>query len=62
MCYIVLAVNKADSKSIELVLGEAIIETKKELTQYFITDDPKSNILKKNYVNKVFFEIIFKRR
>ena len=62
MCYIVLAVNKADSKSIELVLGEAIIETKKELTQYFITDDPKSNILKENYVNEVSFEIIFKRR
>ena len=41
VCNIVLAVDESDVKGVDLVLGEAKIETSKELTEYYITDDPK---------------------
>ena len=35
--------DKADDQSVQLMLGEVRTEADKELTQYFITDDPTLN-------------------
>ena len=48
VCCIFLEVDKADSWGVELTLGEAKMETDKELTEYFITDNPKSPTLHMN--------------
>ena len=44
------------------MLGEAMIETDKELTQYFLTDEPKSPTLAQANKNQVHMNIVFKRR
>ena len=62
MCYIILAVDEADAQSVNLNLGEAKMKADKELTRYFITNYPKSLVLKQNMYDEVVMEIIFKRR
>ena len=39
-----------------------MIETDKELTEYFLTDEPKSPTLAQANKNQVSMEIVFKRR
>ena len=51
--------DKADAQSVQLILGEARMEADKELTQYFITNDPTLNL---NANNGIDMKIIFKRR
>ena len=55
-------VDGADTKGVHLEVGEAILETSKELTEYFITHDPKSPTLILDRTGGVAFQIIFKRR
>ena len=62
VCYINLDVQEADIKGINLLLGEAKMETDRELTEHFITKDPKSPQLKQTTKKEVRLEIIFKRR
>ena len=57
-----LAVGKSDLKGVNLILGESKIETDKELTEYYITDDPKSPSLSQQDNKKASFNIVFKRR
>ena len=63
VCFISLEVDRADFWGVELTPGEARIETDKELTEYFITDDPKSpTIHKNNETDGIDLKLIFKRR
>jgi hypothetical protein len=62
VCHINLAVDEADANSVKLILGEARIETDKELTEYFITDTPESPTLVHDGNDGVNMKIIFKRR
>ena len=59
MCHIKLVVDEADRYSIELVIGEAKLEMGKELTEYFMTDEPS---LVYDNEEGVDLKIIFKRR
>lgn len=59
MCHIKLVVDEADRDSIELVIGEAKLEMGKELTEYFMTDEPS---LVYDNEEGVDLKIIFKRR
>ena len=52
-------VDEADRDSIDLVLGEAKLDMGKELTEYFMTDDPSLVFDEEGGVD---FKIIFKRR
>ena len=52
-------VDEADRDSIELVIGEAKLEMGKELTEYFMTDEPS---LVYDNEEGVDLKIIFKRR
>ena len=52
-------VDEADKDSIELVIGEAKLEMGKELTEYFMTDEPS---LVYDNEEGVDLKIIFKRR
>ena len=52
-------VDEADRDSIELVIGEAKLEMGKELTEYFMTDEP---FLVYDNEEGVDLKIIFKRR
>ena len=52
-------VYEADRDSIELVIGEAKLEMGKELTEYFMTDEPS---LVYDNEEGVDLKIIFKRR
>ena len=54
--------DNADAESVQLILGQAKTKAEKELTQYFITDDPKSPTIKLNGNNGIEMEIVFKRR
>ena len=40
--------DEADAPSVSLALGEARMKADKELTQYFITDQPESPTLRLN--------------
>ena len=51
--------DEADRDSIELVIGEAKLEMGKELTEYFMTDEPS---LVYDNEEGVDLKIIFKRR
>ena len=63
VCYISLEVDKADSWGVEVAPGEARIETDKELTEYFITDNPQSPTLHMNKERTgISMRLIFKRR
>ena len=62
VCHITLVVDKADAQSVALVLGEARMEAEKELTEYFITDNPVSPTINLNDNDGVDMKIIFKRR
>ena len=63
VCYISLEVDKADRWGVEVTSGEARIETSKELTEYFITDNPKSPTLHMNKDRtEIQMKLIFKRR
>ena len=62
MCYIIVVVDEADAQSVNLNLGEAKMKADKELTRYFITNYPKSPVLKQNMYDEVVMDIIFKRR
>ena len=55
-------VDGADTKGVHLEVGEAILETSKELTEYFITDDPTSPTLNSDRKGGIALQIIFKRR
>ena len=59
MCHVKLVVDEADRDSIDLVLGEAKLDMGKELTEYFMTDDPSLVFDEEGGVD---FKIIFKRR
>ena len=59
VCHIKLVVDEADRSSIELVIGEAKLEMGKELTEYFMTEDPS---LVYDDEDGVDLKIIFKRR
>ena len=59
VCHIKLVVDEADRDSIELVIGEAKLEMGKELTEYFMTDEPS---LVYDNEEGVDLKIIFKRR
>ena len=61
-CHITLAINKADAQSVDLILGEAKMDTGKELTQYFITDNPESPTVEINDEEGIDMKIVFKRR
>ena len=52
-------VDEADRSSIDLVIGEAKLEMGKELTEYFMTEDPS---LVYDDEDGVDLKIIFKRR
>ena len=54
--------GKADAPSVSLALGEARMETDKEVTLYSITDQPESPTLRLNDNNGVDMTIVFKRR
>ena len=43
-------------------LGEVQISTSKELTEYFITNEPKSPTLIQGEEGEVLLKIVFKRR
>ena len=55
-------VDEADKDSVRLVLGKANFESDKELTQYYITDNPESPTLSQNNNNEVNMNIVFKRK
>ena len=59
VCHVKLVVDEADRDSIDLVLGEAKLDMGKELTEYFMTDDPSLVFDEEGGVD---FKIIFKRR
>ena len=59
VCHVKLVVDEADKDSIDLVLGEAKLDMGKELTEYFMTDDPSLVFDEEGGVD---FKIIFKRR
>lgn len=52
-------VDETDEESVNLVIGEARLEAGKELTKYFITEDP---ILVNDKDKGVDLKIVFKRR
>ena len=62
MCHVNLAVDVFDVKGVNLVLGTPGIKTIKELTEYYITDDPKSPTLSQKEKKEVSFNIVLKRR
>ena len=63
VCFIILAVEETeDQESVRLEMGEARISTEKELTEYFITDQPKSPTIVQGEEGEVLMKIIFKRR
>ena len=62
MCQINLVVSEADADSVTLSLGEPFIDIDKELTQYYITDNPQSPTLSQADSSEVNMNIIFKRR
>ena len=55
-------VEESDIKGVYLKAGEAKLEASKELTEYFITDDPQSPKLFIDENGGVAFQMIFKRR
>ena len=62
MCHINIVIDEADTKSVNLSLGEAKMKTDRELTEYFITEEPKSPTLSQNHMKEVNLRIVFKRR
>ena len=62
MCHINIVIDEADTKSVNLSLGEARMKTDRELTEYFITEEPKSPTLSQNHMKEVNLRIVFKRR
>ena len=65
VCNINLVVDEADIEGVNLIIGEAKMETDVELTEYFITEDPISPTLvydpKSEHKKGVNLQIIFKR-
>ena len=62
VCKIHLVVDESDTGDVSIVLGESILKANKEMSEYFITDDPKSPTLSFDGKNGMFLNIIFKRR
>ena len=62
VCHVYLVVDESDLEGVNLILGMPKIETSKELTQYYITDNPKSPTLSQESSKEISFNIIFKRR
>ena len=62
VCQINLVVSEADAESVRLSLGEPFIDLDKELTQYYITDNPQSPTLSQGDRGEVNMNIVFKRR
>ena len=61
MCFINLVVPDSDKEGVKLLAGEAKLKTSKELTEYYITDDPESPTLIAE-AGGVSMKIVFKRR
>ena len=62
MCYVDIFVDAADSGYVTLVLGNVKMEASRELTEYFITEKPKSPTLTQANQDTVSLKIIFKRK
>ena len=62
MCYVNLVVDETDIGGVSISLGEARIKAGKELTEYFITDNPPSPTIFQNNDKEANMKIIFKRR
>ena len=62
MCYITLIVPEAEEESVTLKPGGAKMSAAKELTEYFITDNPQSPTLMNPSKNEISLKLIFKRR
>ena len=62
MCYITLIVTEAEKESVALKSGGAKMSAEKELTEYFITDNPQSPTLMNPSKNEISLKLIFKRR
>ena len=62
VCQINLVVSEAEVDSVRLSLGEPFIDIDKELTQYYITDNPPSPTLSQGNRGEVNMNIVFKRR
>ena len=61
MCFIDLVVPDSDKEGVKLLVGEAKLKTSKELTEYYITDEPESPTLIIED-DGVSMKIVFKRR
>ena len=57
-----MLVDAADFNGVDLILGEVKMEASRELTEYYITNNPESPTLTQNSQKDVNFNIIFKRR
>ena len=62
VCQVHLVVDESDLDGVNLIQGTPKIETSKELTEYYVTNDPKSPTLSQENNKEVSFNIIFKRR
>ena len=62
VCYVNLVVDETDIDGVSISLGEARIETGKELTEYFITDNPPSPTIFQTNDKEANMKIVFKRR